>query len=698
MAVEDVRQIRSIGVVGQGDVGKTTLAEALLYTAGVTNRLGRVDDGTTLLDFEPEETKRHISLAAGFHHLSWKKYEVTLVDTPGYANFLPETRACLRALTGGVFVVSPTGDLKIEAERIWTWAADEKIPLVVFVNRMDRERADLGTAVGDLTKGLGARVAVLHHPIGREAGFRGIVDLLTMKAYAIDGEGGKPRAVGVPQELQADVETARTTLVEAIAEVNESLLERYLDVGELSPDELREGLLEGTRERTLVPVLCGSASQLVGVEQLLDAIVDYVPSPTDLLPAQGDDPKTGDTIERAPVVDAPFSAFVFKTVVDPFVGKLSIFRVCSGKAVSDGTAYNATRDVRERLGTIYKLEGKKQQAVGQAIAGEIVAVAKLKDTMTGDTLCDEKAPIVYPGLPDFPPVISFAVTAKARGDDDKAIMGLRRLTEEDPALKVHREEQTNEILLSGSGQTHIEVAVERLKRKYSVEVLLKAPKVPYKETIKVSAKAQGKYKRQTGGRGQYGDTWIQVEPLPRGSGFEFVNQIVGGAIPRQYVPAVEKGVREALAGGILAGYEMVDVKVTLYDGSYHEVDSSEMAFKIAGSLGIKNAVAQAKPTLLEPIMNVEVTVPDECVGDVMGDLNSRRGRVLGVDTRGRSQVVRAVVPMAEVLQYAPDLRSMTSGRGVFQLEHAHYEEVPVHIAERLVKEAEAAKAQEKESK
>jgi elongation factor G len=694
MAAEDVGRIRSIGLIGQGDVGKTTLAEALLYTGGATSRLGRVGDGTAVLDFEPEETKRQISLTAGFHHLTWKKHEVTLIDTPGYANFVPETRACLRGMTGAVFVASPAGDLKIEAERIWTWAAEEKLPLVVFVNRMDRERSSLEAAVDDLKKVFGAGVAVMHHPIGAEAEFRGIIDLLAKKAWTIRGEGEKAELTEVPQDLQAEVEAARTRLVEAIAEVNETLLERYLDAGELSMDELREGLLEGTRERTLVPVLCGSASRVIGIEQLLDTVVDYLPAPSDFPPVQGDEPKTGDTIERSPSVDAPFSAFVFKTLVDPFVGKLSIFRVCSGKAVSDGTVYNPTRDARERLGTIYKLEGKKQQPVGQAIPGEVVAVAKLKDTMTGDTLCDEKAPIVFPGLPDFPPVISFAVVAKNRGDDDKAITGLRRLSEEDPALKVHREEQTNEILLSGAGQTHIEVAVERLKRKYSVEVTLSAPKVPYKETIKAAAKAQGKYKKQTGGRGQYGDTWLQIEPLPRGSGFEFANQIVGGAIPRQYIPAVEKGVREALAGGLVAGYEMVDVKVTLYDGSYHEVDSSEMAFKIAGSMGLKNAAAQARPTLLEPIMNIEVTVPDECVGDVMGDLNSRRGRVVGVEASGRGQMVRAVVPMAEVLQYAPDLTSMTSGRGVFRLEHDHYEEVPPHIAERLVKEAEAAKAEE----
>jgi elongation factor G len=698
MAAEDVQRIRSIGLIGQGDVGKTTLGEAMLFAGGATSRLGRVEDGTTVLDFEPEETKRAISLTAGFHHLTWKKCDVMLVDTPGYANFLPETRACQRALTGAVFVASPTGDFKVESQRVWTWAAEEQLPLVVFVGRMDRERADLQTAAGDLKKVLGANVAVLHHPIGSEGNFRGIVDLLTMTAHIVDSEGQKPSAGDVPEDIRADAEAARTVLVEAIAEVSDALLERYLEVGELTLEELREGLRAGIQGRKFVPVLCGSGPRLIGIEQLLDMIVDYLPSPGDFPPAQGDDPRTGDTIERPPAADAPFSAFVFKTVVDPFVGKLSIFRVLSGKVVSDATVYNASRDARERLGTVYRLEGKKQQAVGQAIAGEIVAVAKLKDTMTGDTLCDEKMPIVYPGLPDFPPVISFAVEPKSRGDDDKATTSLRRLAEEDPALKVHRDEQTKEILLSGAGQSHIEVVVERLKRKYGVEVILKAPKVPYKETISGLARAQGKYKKQTGGRGQYGDTWLQVEPLPRGAGFEFVNQIVGGSIPRQYIPAVEKGIREALAAGMIAGYPMVDVKVALYDGSYHDVDSSEMAFKIAGSMGIKNAVGQAKPTLLEPIMNIEVTVPDECVGDVIGDLNSRRGRVLGVDAQGGHEVIRARVPMAEVLQYAPDLRSMTSGRGGFQLEFADYDEVPSHLVERLIKQAQEARAEEKENK
>jgi elongation factor G len=698
MAGEDGRQVRSVGIIGQGGVGKTTLGEAMLFVGGVVSRMGSIGEGTTALDFEAEETKRQLSLSPALHHLPWRKCDITLVDTPGYANFLPETRACLRGVTAAVLVMTPTGDFKFEAERIWNWARDEQLPIVAFVNRLDRERAVFESAVGDLKNMLGARVAVLHHPIGSEADFQGVVDLLSMQAHVVDGDGGKMKTVDVPADIQHEVEAARSILVEAIAEVNETLLERYLDAGELTLEELHEGLAEGVRTRAFVPVVCGSATSQIGVSQLLDVLVDYVPDPGELPPAQGDDPKTGDTVERPPAPDAPFSAFVFKTIVDPYVGKLSIFRVLSGTVTNDATVYNPTRHARERLHALLKVEGKKQHAIESAGPGEIIAVAKLKDTMTGDTLCDEKAPIAYPGLAESPPVISFAVAPKGRGDEDKAISGLRKLTEEDVALDVHRDEQTNEILLSGSGQAHIEVAVERLKRKYGVEVELKAPKVPYKETIRGPAKAQGKYKKQTGGRGQYGDTWLAIEPLPRGGGFEFVNQIVGGAIPRQYIPAVEKGVKEALDRGVVIGYPLVDVKVTLYDGSYHDVDSSEMAFKIAGSMGIKSAVGQAKPALLEPIMQMDVTIPDECVGDVIGDLNSRRGRVLGVDAKGGSQIVRAHVPMAEVLQYAPDLRSMTHGRGMFHLEPAHYEEVPEHITDKLIKAAQAEGGEDKEHK
>jgi elongation factor G len=481
-------------------------------------------------------------------------------------------------------------------------------------------------------------------------------------------------------------------MVESAAEANDTLTEKYLENGTLTNEEVVQALREGTLGRSFVPVLCGSGAKLIGMQPLLDASIDYLACAGDLGVLVGEDPKIKERIERRPEATEVFSGFVIKTIVDPFAGKLSIFRVLSGKVLADSTVLNVNKDGKERLGHLFKLTGKKQTQVPHAIAGEIVAVAKLKDTATGDTLADEKAPILYPRFTQAPPAISFAVEPKSKGDEEKATQALARMMEEDPSLEMHRDPQTRELILSGVGQLHIEVVIERLKRKYGAEVELKAPKVPYKETIKGRAEAQGKLKKQTGGRGQYGDAWLKVEPLPRGTGFEFKDEIVGGVIPRQYIPAVEKGIREALHEGILAGYPIVDVRATLYDGSYHDVDSSEMAFKIAASMGFKTALSKAKPVLLEPIMSMEVAVPDDAMGDVIGDLNSRRGKVLGVDSKPGGQVIRAHVPMSEVLKYSPDLRSMTSGRGSFTIAFSHFEEMPAHLAERVIKEAEAAKA------
>jgi elongation factor G len=483
-------------------------------------------------------------------------------------------------------------------------------------------------------------------------------------------------------------------MVEDVCETDDELLEKFLDGQELSTEELKKAIREGTRERKIFPILFGSALRQIGIAQLLDAVADYLPSPLDEGEAEGHNPANAETIKRAADPTAPFSAYVFKTVIDPFAGKLSIMRVMSGKIAPDVTCYVPSRQVKEKMGHIFRLEGKKQEAVKDAVAGEIIAAAKFKDIATGDTLCDEKAPIVYQGAAHFAPNISFALEPKSKADEDKLPQGLHRIMEEDQTIAMHRDEETRDFILSGMGQQHIEIIVEKLKRKYGAEVVLKAPKVPYKETIRGSASAQGRLKKQTGGRGQFGDTWLKVEPLPPGKGFEFVDQIVGGAIPRNYIPAVEKGVREAMAGGYLAGYQMVDVRVTLYDGSYHDVDSSDMAFKIAASMGFKNAIEKAKPVLLEPIMNMEISVPDECMGDVIGDLNSRRGKVLGMDTKGHTQVIKSRVPMSEVLKYAPDLRSITSGRGEFHMEFAHYEELPAHLAEKVIKEAKASKSAE----
>jgi elongation factor G len=692
MAVDDVHRIRTVGLLAEGGAGKTSLGEALLYASGATTRQGRVDDGSSVLDFEPEEIRRRITLSTAFHTLSWKRHQVFLVDPPGYANFLSDTRCAMEAMNGAVFVASPTGPLKVESERLWGWANDLNLARLVYLTRMDREEGSLEKAVTEMSKVLEAKLVAIQVPIGAQANFRGVVDLFSMKALMFQGDNGAVQEQDIPAEVQAEADEYREKLVEAVAEMNDDLLTRYLEGGEISADELKQGLREGVVSGRLFPVLCGSGLRAAGVQPLLDAVVEYLPSPTDRKSVSGMNPKTQESAERAPDVAAPFAARVFKTLDSP-TGRLSVFVVCSGKVDSDSVVYNSTRDTKERLGQLFHLDGKKQQPVASALPGEVVAVAKLKETHTGDTLCDEKAPIVFGPLPDFAPVISFALGLKSRGDEEKIMTSLHRLTEEDPALKVDRDAQNNDILISGAGQLHVEVVVEKLKRKYNVDVELKAPKVPYRETISAKAEAQGRLKKQTGGRGQFGDTWIKIEPLSRGKGFEFVDEIKGGAIPRQYIPSVEKGVRNALLKGFLAGYPLVDLRVILYDGSYHEVDSSDLAFQIAGSLGVQNAIEKAKPVILEPIMTAEVTVPEEYIGDITGDINRRRGRLLSVDAKGHNQIIKAAVPMAEMLSYAPDLRSMTSGRGTFQIEFSHYEEVPHHLVEKIIQEAKQAQAE-----
>jgi elongation factor G len=694
MPAEEVEKLRNVAIVGQGGAGKTTVADALLFAAGAVTRLGRLDDGSSAFAVEPEEVRRKSSITSALHHASWKKHDLNLIDTPGYSAFLHDTRNCLRAATGAVLVLGSTGgEVKVETEKIWAWTEELALPRIAFVTRMDRERASIDHALEDL-RAVGAKPAVLQVPIGSENGFRGVVDVLSGRAFLYQGDSGTVQEGAVPAELAETVAKAREQLVETIAEANDALLEKYLEGTELATEELVTGLRDGTLGRKFLPVLCGAAARAIGLHPLLDAIVELLASPAELAPWRGDNPKTGEEAERTADPHAPFSAYVFKTIVDPFAGKLSVLRVVSGRLHADLNCVNTVRDGRERIGHPLKLEGKKQAQVHAAVAGDIVAVAKLKDTASGDTLADEKAPIVFPPLPDAPAAISFALAPKSKADDEKVMQALHRLMEEDTALRVHRDEQTKEFVVSGTGQLHVEVAVERLKRKFGVEVELKAPKVPYKETIKGTAKAQGKHKKQTGGHGQYGDCWLELSPLPRGMGFEFEDDISGGVIPRNFIPAVEKGVREVLTEGIVAGYPIVDVKARLYFGSYHDVDSSEMSFKIAGRLAFKAAYDHCRPVLLEPITTITVIVPDDYMGDVIGDLNSRRGKVLGAEPRGNGQqVIRAHVPMSEVLRYAPDLRSMTSGRGDFELEFSHYEEVPGHIAEKIIKEAQAARAE-----
>ncbi|MCH8056018.1 MAG: elongation factor G [Deltaproteobacteria bacterium] len=690
MAGIEIDKLRNVGLLGHGGAGKTSLGEAMLFTAGATQRVGRVEDGTSVLDFEPEEVKRHISISTAFHSLLWKKLRLNLIDTPGYAAFLADAINSMRAFGGAVFLLRPSTGLRVEAERLWARANDCNIGRLIFISKMEREKSNVKESVGAILSGLEAKGVYLQIPIGVEEEFQGVVDLLLMKAFIFEGDSGKFSQKEIPDDLKTTAQEMRVQLIESVAETDDALLEKYLDGHEPSLEELKRGIKGELLKGQLFPILYGSATRQIGIPQLLDAIIDYLPSPLDEGEVEGKNPVTGEPERRPMDPNAAFSAYVFKTIIDPFAGKLSILRVISGKTATDMGVYNPNKQTKEKIGHMFRLEGKKQEPIREAGAGEIVAVAKLKDLSSGDTLCEERAPIQFDGLVRFSPLISFALEPKTKADEEKVPQGLHRMIEEDPTIEMHRDQQTREFILSGMGQLHIEVLVEKLKRKYGAEVELKAPKVPYKETIKASASAQGKYKKQSGGRGQYGDTWVKLEPLPRGKGFEFVNEIVGGAIPRNYIPAVEKGARDTMANGYLAGYSMVDIRMTLYDGSYHDVDSSDMAFRIAGSMGFKNAVEKAKAIILEPLMSLEVTVPEDCMGDVIGDLNSRRGRVLGVETKGHTQIIKAQVPMAEVLKYAQDLHSMTSGRGAFHLEFSRYEELPPHLAEKVIKEAKAA--------
>ncbi|KAA0893956.1 elongation factor G [Oryzomonas rubra] len=692
MGQYDTSKLRNLGIIAHGGAGKTSLSEAILFNAGMIDRLGRVDDGTATMDFEPEEIKRKISITSALDHCEWNGHSVHIVDTPGYGNFIADTRACMRALDCAVVIISAISGIKAQTEDIWGWANEFEIPRVAFVNKMDRERANFLRAIDGMEKALGARGVPIQMPIGAEDTFAGVIDLIHMKAcfYPKDGSGTCTEGE-IPAEYRDEAARLREYMVEIVAEAYDALTEKYLDSGELTVEEIIDGLRVGTMRNTFTAVLCGSAVQNIGVRQLMDAICDYLPSPLDRTKAVGTEPKSGAMIERAPDEKEPFSALVFKTTSDPFTGKITIFRIYSGVLNSDSTILNSTKGIEERIGQIYELEGKKQHPIKQAVAGDIVAVAKLKETVTGDTLCDAVKPIVYEPAQQLQPVISYAIAPKTKADEDKIHNALHRMIEEEPTLQSHRDPQTKEFIISGMGQVHLEVIVEKLKRKFGVEVVLKTPKVPYLETIRATTKVQGKYKKQSGGRGQYGDCWIEMSPTARGEGYQFDDKIVGGVIPRQYIPAVDKGIQEAALEGYLAGYPVVDFRVALYDGSFHTVDSSEMAFKVAGSMAFKKAMELCKPVLLEPIVNMTVTVPDESMGDVIGDLNSRRGKVVGVEPKANSQIIRAIVPMSEVLAYSNDLKSMTSDRGLFTMAFSHYEELPTHLSQKVIAETQTVK-------
>ena len=692
MSKYEVTSIRNLAIIGHGGTGKTTLCESFLYVAGKTERPGRVDEGTSSMDYEPEEQKRHVSISAATNNIEWDKRRINIIDTPGDSNFTFDTKSCLRIVDGAVVLVDAVGGVEFQTEKVWEYADEFKLPRILLVSRMDRERADFASALESIKTRLGKKVTIASYPIGAESAFSGVVDLITMKALIFDGDKRVTKTVDIPGDMAAEVKKYRDILIEDIAETDDEMMNKYLEGGELSPEDLRTGLRKGIVAGTITLVMCGSALNHIGISSLLDMIAQFFPSPVDRGPVVGKKPSTGEEETRLPEESSPFSALVFKTIADPYAGRLTLFRVYSGTLNSDSSVFNASRKVTERIGNIFFLEGKTQKPVPQLIPGDIAAIAKLKETSTGDTLCAEKSPILLPKVEPPRAIISFAVEPKTRGDEDKLVSSIHRLTDEDPTLTFHRDDQTREMILSGLGQVHIEVIVEKMKRKFGLEVNLKTPKVPYKETIKGKTTIQGRYKKQSGGRGQFGDTWLEIEPLPKGSGFEFVDRIVGGVVPHQYRPAVEKGIVEAMAEGVLAGYPVVDLRVSLIDGSYHTVDSSEMAFKIAGSLGFKKGVLECQPTLLEPIVNIMIEIPDEYMGDVIGDLNSRRGKVLGMDTLGNHQIIKGQVPLAEILKYAPDLRSMTSGRGTFTYEHSHYEEVPSYIADKIIAESKKEEA------
>ncbi len=677
--------VRTIAIVGQGGVGKTSIADALLFAAGANNRLGRVDDETSMFDTEPEEIRRRSTVTSAIHSLAWRKHDITVVDTPGQGNFVTDTYYALRGAAAALLVLDASSPIRAETMKIWSWLREERIPTLAVMNRIDRSEVNIDGCLSEVADVLETRPTLLALPLGVGDELSGIVDLLSGKALKFDPDTGKASEAEAPGDLAGRVEELRAKLMEDAAEGDDALVEKYLDAGELSDDEIATGLRAAVRDGSMLPVLLSSAVRNIGFPALLDAVVDLFPAPADRGSETARD-ADGAEVEVAPDPSAPVLALVFKTVIDPHAGQLSLLRILSGTLTADSQLVNTDTGAKERVGHLLRLEGKKTEQVENATVGEIVALAKLKDTHTGNTLADPSRPLTVRPCKEFTPVITFAVAARKRGEEDKAAQGLMRLAEEDPALQVTRDESTGEILLSGAGQLHVEVSCEKLERKYGVAVELKAPKVPYRETIRKSVKAHGRLKKQTGGHGQFADCWIEVEPLPRGGGFEFVDKIVGGVIPKGFIPAVEKGIREAMKAGSIAGYPVVDVKVTLYDGQHHEVDSSEMAFKIAGSMAFKAALEDAKPCLLEPYVNLEVTVPDECMGDVMGDLNSRRAKVEGMEQAGHNQRIRAKVPMSEVLRYAPDLTSMTSGRGTFEMGFSHYEQLPEHLVAKVVEE------------
>jgi elongation factor G len=692
MKVYDAASIRNVAVVGHGGCGKTQLVSALLFSAGMINRLGLVDDGTTVTDYDDEEIARKHTLGASLAFAEWNKTKINLIDTPGFGNFFADVRAALRVADGALVVVDAVGGVEVQTEMAWSAASELDLPRLICVSRLDRDRASLDRTLDSLRETLGRGVVPIQLPIGEEKHFTGVVDLVHQKAYTFPADGSSKVSEGpVPGAMEAAVAAAREALVEMVAEADETLMEHFFEAGTLTQEELVGGLKAATAAGKLFPVVCASGLQNVGSQPLLDAVLAFLPTPAER-PFQA--LAGGETVSRKADEAAPYAAFVWKTVADQFAGRITLFRVYQGTLKSDSTVINATRGTQERLGHLMALQGKTQGSIPEVKAGDLGAVAKLKDTRTSDTLADRAAGITFPPIAFSEPVLSYAIEPKSRGDEDKISTSMHRLEEEDGTIRYARDQQTNELLLSGQGQLHIEVTVAKLKRRFGVEVNLKPPRIPYRETITARVDAHGRHKKQTGGHGQFGDCKIRMEPLPRGSEFEFVDEIFGGSIPRQFIPAVEKGIQESRMRGYLAGYPVVDFRVVLTDGQYHDVDSNELSFKTAGWLAFKDGMAKARPTLLEPVMNVEVHAPNDHAGDLMGDLNGRRGRISGMEPRGHMTVIKAQVPMAEMLTYEQHLTSVTGGRGSYHMEYSHYEEVPQHLQSKIIAAAKAERGQE----
>ncbi|MCE5195340.1 MAG: elongation factor G [Nitrospiraceae bacterium] len=680
-----LQNTRNIGIMAHIDAGKTTTTERILYYTGVTYKIGEVHEGTAVMDWMVQEQERGITITSAATTCSWKDNIINIIDTPGHVDFTIEVERSLRVLDGAVAVFDSVAGVEPQSETVWRQADKYNVPRIAFMNKMDRAGADFFMCVNSMVDRLGANPVPIQIPIGAEENFRGPIDLVKMKAIYFEDEtlGAQFVEAEIPSDMKSIAKKYRDKMLEALSDVDEKIMEKYLSGEEATAEEIREALRKGTIQLKLTPVVCGTAFKNKGVQHLLDAIVDYLPSPLDIPPVVGIKPGDGSEVVRKADCKEPFAAIAFKVMTDPFVGQLTFVRVYSGMLSAGSYVYNSTKDTRERVGRLLKMHANKREEIKEVSAGDIAAIVGLKSTLTGDTLCDEKSPVILEAM-EFPaPVISVAIEPKTKVDQEKLFEALGKLAQEDPSFKISYNEETAQTIISGMGELHLEIIVDRLLREFKVEANVGKPQVAYRETIRTAAKAEGKFIRQSGGRGQYGHVYLEVEPSA-GKGFEFVNKIVGGTIPREYIPAVEKGIKEALDTGVLAGYPMVDIKVTLYDGSYHDVDSSEMAFKIAGSMGFKEASRKAKPVLLEPIMSIEVVTPEIYMGDVIGDLNSRRGKIQSMEKRGNAQVIRAEVPLSSMFGYATDMRSKTQGRATYTMQFAHYEEVPKSISEAII--------------